>query len=71
MSLDPYHFHMVLRQESMTSAERIAAEAQAARIARELRRLVSAAGCAAAALQRAVRPHRQDHQQVAAQPRNS
>jgi hypothetical protein len=71
MSLDPYHFHMVLRQEAMTSAERISAEAQAARIAWELQRLVSAAGRAIVALRRAARPHGREHQRVAMRPRNS
>jgi hypothetical protein len=42
MSLDHYHFHMVLRQEQMTRAERAAADQQAARIAHGLTRLASA-----------------------------
>jgi hypothetical protein len=33
MSLEQYHFHMVLRSESMTRAERLAADERAGRMA--------------------------------------
>lgn len=33
MSIDLYHFHMVLRQQETARAERLAADEQAARIA--------------------------------------
>lgn len=53
MSLDPYHFHAVLRQQSVIRAERNAAEAQAGRIAGEARRLGRSSLRAIAALRRA------------------
>ena len=37
MSIDLYHFHMVLRQQETARAERLAAEEQAARIAPAVR----------------------------------
>jgi hypothetical protein len=49
MSFDHYQFHMVLRQEQMTCAERMAADEQAARIARAVAGLWRAAS-------RALRP---------------
>jgi hypothetical protein len=33
MSFEPYHFHMVLRMERMTRADRLAADEQAGRMA--------------------------------------
>jgi hypothetical protein len=33
MSMDPYHFQMVLRMETMTHEERLAADEQAGRMA--------------------------------------
>ena len=43
MSFDHHQFHMVLRQEQMTRAERLAAEEQAGRIAQGAWRLWNAA----------------------------
>jgi hypothetical protein len=39
MSIDLYHFHMVVRQQEMTRSERLAADEQAARIAQALSEL--------------------------------
>jgi hypothetical protein len=49
MSFDQYQFHMVLRQEQMTRADRLAADEQAGRIAQAVWRLWTAAA-------RALRP---------------
>jgi len=43
MSFDNYQFHMVLRQEQMSRADRLAADEQAGRIARAVWHLWTAA----------------------------
>lgn len=42
MSIDQHHFHMVLRQQQMTRADRLAADEQSARIAQGLFQLARA-----------------------------
>lgn len=56
MSLDPYHFHMVLRQQEIIRADGSQANAQAARIAHWVWRLGHAVARAALALRPAARP---------------
>ncbi|TMC05003.1 MAG: hypothetical protein E6J41_23470 [Chloroflexi bacterium] len=42
MSIDQYHFHMVLRQQEMSRADRLAADEQAGRIAQGLSEIITA-----------------------------
>jgi hypothetical protein len=55
MSLEQYHFHMVLRLENMTRADRLAADEQAGRMAHGLWRLGHAVLQGARSLRRQAR----------------
>lgn len=56
MSLDHYHFQMVLRQQETTRTQRIAADAQLGQMAAVVTGFGETATRAAAALRRAVTP---------------